>query len=160
MSYFINPVEADQCIFLEYEGTVPPRQVIAARDSAAGLLAARRWNRIVADITEIRTLPLTREFFILYVLVRGLARKIPPSARVALVIRPEQELQARFIESVARKDGVPAYVVLNDKELVGIAERNPATLAELGRCRGMGPIRLERWGDEILAVLQDADTDR
>jgi len=61
--------------------------------------------------------------------------------------------------SVARKDGVPAYVVLNDKELVGIAERNPATLAELGRCRGMGPIRLERWGDEILAVLEGAGGD-
>ena len=59
--------------------------------------------------------------------------------------------------AVARKDGVPAYVVLNDKELIGIAERNPATLAELGRCRGMGPIRLERWGDEILAVLEGAD---
>ncbi len=58
--------------------------------------------------------------------------------------------------SVARKDGVPAYVVLNDKELIGIAERNPVTLAELGRCRGMGPIRLERWGDEILAVLEGA----
>ena len=58
--------------------------------------------------------------------------------------------------SVARKDGVPAYVVLNDKELIGIAERNPATLADLGRCRGMGPIRLERWGDEILAVLEEA----
>ena len=58
--------------------------------------------------------------------------------------------------SVARKDGVPAYVVLNDKELVGIAERNPGSLAELGRCRGMGPIRLERWGDEILAVLEGA----
>jgi superfamily II DNA helicase RecQ len=57
---------------------------------------------------------------------------------------------------VARKDGVPAYVVLNDKELVGIAERAPTTLAELGGCRGMGPIRLERWGDEILAVLEAA----
>ena len=55
--------------------------------------------------------------------------------------------------TVARKDGVPAYVVLNDKELVGIAGRNPTTLRELGQCRGMGPIRLERWGDEILAVL-------
>jgi superfamily II DNA helicase RecQ len=51
---------------------------------------------------------------------------------------------------------VPAYVVLNDKELIGIAERSPATLADLGRCRGMGPIRLERWGDEILAVLEGA----
>ena len=58
--------------------------------------------------------------------------------------------------SVARKDGVPAYVVLNDKELVGIAERNPATLRDLGQCRGMGPIRLERWGDEILGVLGSA----
>ena len=57
---------------------------------------------------------------------------------------------------MARKDGVPAYVVLNDKELVGIAERNPTTLSELGQCRGMGPIRLERWGDEILAVLDGA----
>jgi len=58
--------------------------------------------------------------------------------------------------SVARKDGVPAYVVLNDKELIGIAERNPGTLAELAGCRGMGPIRLERWGDEILGVLDGA----
>ncbi len=58
--------------------------------------------------------------------------------------------------AAARADGVPAYVVLNDKELVGIAERDPATLAELGHCRGMGPIRLERWGDEILAVLDGA----
>jgi len=58
--------------------------------------------------------------------------------------------------SVARKDAVPAYVVLNDKELVGIAERDPSSLAELARCRGMGPIRLERWGDEILAVLDGA----
>jgi DNA helicase-2/ATP-dependent DNA helicase PcrA len=62
--------------------------------------------------------------------------------------------------AVARKEGVPAYVVLNDKELVGIAERSPATLAELGRCRGMGPIRLERWGDEILAVLEAAEDSR
>jgi ATP-dependent DNA helicase RecQ len=57
---------------------------------------------------------------------------------------------------VARKDAVPAYVVLNDKELVGIAERDPSSLSELARCRGMGPIRLERWGDEILAVLDGA----
>jgi len=62
--------------------------------------------------------------------------------------------------TVARTDGVPAYVVLNDKELVGIAERDPATLAELGGCRGMGPIRLERWGDEILAVLDGAREQR
>jgi hypothetical protein len=55
---------------------------------------------------------------------------------------------------VAKKESVPAYVVLNDKELVGIAERFPTTLSELANCRGMGPIRLERWGDEILALFE------
>jgi len=69
---------------------------------------------------------------------------------------PGEAVLRAWRSSVARKEGVPAYVVLNDRELVGIAERNPTTLRELGQCRGMGPIRLERWGDEILGVLEGA----
>jgi ATP-dependent DNA helicase UvrD/PcrA len=53
----------------------------------------------------------------------------------------------------SKRAAVPAYVVLNDNELVGIATSRPRTLAELARCKGMGPVRLERWGDELLAVL-------
>ena len=52
---------------------------------------------------------------------------------------------------------MPAYVVLTDKDLIGIATDLPRTLAELARCRGIGPLRLERWGDEILAVLESAE---
>ena len=84
----------------------------------------------------------------------GADRRRP--APVAGTGGPGEAALRAWRSSVARKDGVPAYVVLNDKELVGIAERNPGSLAELGRCRGMGPIRLERWGDEILAVLEGA----
>jgi superfamily II DNA helicase RecQ len=51
---------------------------------------------------------------------------------------------------------VPAYVVLNDSELAGIALARPRTLHELARCKGIGPVRLERWGDELLAVLEGA----
>lgn len=65
----------------------------------------------------------------------------------------EQALRSWRRETASRA-GVPAYVVLNDQELTGVAGRRPATLAELSRCRGMGPIRLERYGDEILAILQ------
>ena len=53
----------------------------------------------------------------------------------------------------AKADGVPAYVVLHDSTLTEIAARNPRTLFELGRVKGMGPTKLERYGDEILAVL-------
>ena len=49
--------------------------------------------------------------------------------------------------------------MLNDAELVGIATSRPNTLAELARCKGVGPIRLERWGDELLAALDGADED-
>jgi DNA helicase-2/ATP-dependent DNA helicase PcrA len=56
----------------------------------------------------------------------------------------------------ASHDAVPAYVILKDVELTDIATRDPSTLAELAKCRGIGQIRLERWGDEILAVLEAA----
>ncbi len=56
----------------------------------------------------------------------------------------------------AKRASVPAYVVLNDRELAGIAARRPTTLAELAKCKGMGPVRLERWGDELLAALNGA----
>jgi superfamily II DNA helicase RecQ len=48
---------------------------------------------------------------------------------------------------------VPAYVVLADKHLDGIAARHPADLAELRGCPGIGPAKLEAYGEEILAVL-------
>jgi DNA helicase-2/ATP-dependent DNA helicase PcrA len=55
----------------------------------------------------------------------------------------------------ARADSVPAYVVLHDAHLQGIAARQPQSLAELARCPGIGPTKLERYGDEIVAVVAD-----
>ncbi len=49
--------------------------------------------------------------------------------------------------------GVPAYVVLSDADLRGVGARRPATLAELRQCRGLGPTKLERYGDELLSVI-------
>jgi superfamily II DNA helicase RecQ len=55
----------------------------------------------------------------------------------------------------ARADGdnVPAYVVLSNRQLEGIAAAMPASERELLACDGIGPSRLERYGDDILAVL-------
>jgi superfamily II DNA helicase RecQ len=49
---------------------------------------------------------------------------------------------------------VPAYVVMHDAHLRAVAEQAPSTMAELARCPGMGPVRLDRYGDEILAVIE------
>ena len=53
----------------------------------------------------------------------------------------------------AREDGVPAYVVLHDATLHELAVRRPATSAELAVVKGLGPAKLERYGDELLVVL-------
>lgn len=57
----------------------------------------------------------------------------------------------------AKADGVPAYVVLADKHLDGIAERHPTSLAELRACPGIGPAKLDTYGDEILEVLSTVE---
>ena len=51
------------------------------------------------------------------------------------------------------RDGKPAYVVFDNKTLVAIARTVPGTLTELSRISGVGPAKLERYGDAVLALL-------
>jgi len=55
-----------------------------------------------------------------------------------------------------RADGVPAYVVFHDATLDEIARRAPTTLVELSRIKGIGPGKLDRYGADILAVVDAA----
>jgi len=54
----------------------------------------------------------------------------------------------------SRADGVPAYVVFHNAALVEIAARKPRSLGDLASVPGVGPAKLERYGDELLSVLQ------
>jgi ATP-dependent DNA helicase RecQ len=54
---------------------------------------------------------------------------------------------------VARARGVPAYVVALDRTLLEMAMRAPRSHAELLDVFGMGPARVEAYGDGFLEVL-------
>lgn len=71
---------------------------------------------------------------------------------------PQQALAALRLwrTETATRDKVPAYVVFSDEHLEGLANSQPCTLAELARCRGIGPVKLDKYGDEILVVLEKA----
>jgi len=58
----------------------------------------------------------------------------------------------------ARREKMPPYVVMSDAHLRGIAAQAPGSPAELARCAGIGPVKLERYGDDILRVLERATT--
>ena len=56
----------------------------------------------------------------------------------------------------SKADGVPAYVVFHDSTLAEIERLSPSTIGDLGRVSGIGPAKLERYGDAVLAVLSRA----
>ena len=53
MSYYINPIEEDRCLYLTYEGVLTTAEAESVRQKANALLGARRWNRVVVDVTLI-----------------------------------------------------------------------------------------------------------
>jgi DNA helicase-2/ATP-dependent DNA helicase PcrA len=55
----------------------------------------------------------------------------------------------------ANADGVPAYVVFHDRTLAEIAERGCRDRAALAAISGVGPAKLERYADEVLAVVAE-----
>jgi ATP-dependent DNA helicase RecQ len=53
----------------------------------------------------------------------------------------------------ARADSVPAYVVFPDATLRDVAALHPTSLGELATVKGVGPAKLERYGDDVLSVV-------
>ena len=85
--------------------------------------------------------------------------RVLPGAPVAVAAVPDDgllEALRRWRRERAAADGVPAFVVAHDTTLAEIADVRPRSLPALRRVRGMGPAKLERYGPEILAVIEGA----
>ena len=57
---------------------------------------------------------------------------------------------------VAQAADVPAFVVFTDATLTAIAEARPNALEELAGLPGVGPSKLERYGEDVLRVLAES----
>jgi ATP-dependent DNA helicase RecQ len=57
---------------------------------------------------------------------------------------------------IARERGVPAYVVLHDSTIDGLAVARPETLAALRGVAGIGDKKLEHYGAQLIAVIKAA----
>src|SRR5690606_30730877 len=55
--------------------------------------------------------------------------------------------------AIAKEKGAPAYVVCHDRTLMEIAAEKPRDRGELARVAGMGPARIEAYGERLLAVV-------
>ena len=78
-------------------------------------------------------------------------RLTAPADRVAAAIATLKGWRT----ALAKQEGKPPYVYLSDAHITGIAERDPDTAARLARCKGIGPGKLESYGETILALLDE-----
>src|SRR5207237_14406 len=88
-----------------------------------------------------------------------------PDGFVAPVVRPalgedalSLALRAWRTER-ARAEAMPPYVIAHDTTLIAIAEARPRTLSALRRVKGMGPQKVEKYGEELLSVIEAAGSD-
>lgn len=102
MSYFLNPVEERKCVFLTCEGAIPDAKTEVIFEALRALLVWKQWHRIVVDLTAMQSsnpgAPLNIGI--------GLLQNVLRSARVALIVRPDQATRARLLEKTARHAGV------------------------------------------------------
>jgi ATP-dependent DNA helicase RecQ len=71
---------------------------------------------------------------------------------------PDPQLLQRLKEmrsGLAREAKIPAYCVFSDATLTEIAARSPRSPAELLSISGIGPARLQKYGDQILRAIEE-----
>lgn len=59
--------------------------------------------------------------------------------------------------TIAREEHVPAYIVFSDRTLAELALRRPRSLNAFQDVRGVGPMKLERYGTRFLDAISKAD---
>ena len=148
------------------DGTLPIRQ---ASSDAEGLAEERRL--LYVGITR------ARRHLVLSWSIGGRARqsRFIGELRPGAVVRPraaapvasfelsaaDEPLLAQLIEwrrERARADGVPAYVVADNKTLAAIAAQRPGDDGELLEVPGIGRRKVETYGEDVLRIVASRTT--
>jgi superfamily II DNA helicase RecQ len=113
------------------------------------VVGVRRGEAVVAVGSEAAATEVTVDFGVEVRVDGQRLRLVAPADQVAANVAA----LTAWRSARAKAEGKPAYVFLANAHLQDIAERDPDTLLRLARCQGIGPTRLETYGDEILSVL-------
>jgi len=73
------------------------------------------------------------------------------------ILYPELYEQLRLWRSaLAKEQGVPAYVILSQKGLIGITNLCPQNSVQLLQISGIGKVTMARYGEDILKIVQES----
>ncbi|MCD8341109.1 MAG: DNA helicase RecQ [Clostridiales bacterium] len=92
---------------------------------------------------------------------RTLSVRVPPDPvgrQAAVTVSPEQMQALKAVRTrLAKRAGVPAFVICSDATLIDLCARRPHTRAELLRVKGIGVAKADKYGSELLAAVRQLD---
>ncbi len=68
---------------------------------------------------------------------------------------PDYKALVEWRRTTAEEDAVPAYIVVNNRTIAALVRMMPSTMGELLDVPGIGPAKADRYGKEILRILND-----
>jgi len=118
---------------------------------SAGLAPSDWRQRIAAERAKLRSLPVST----------GQGRAHPAGgAKGGSPTGPGRNADPEVWEALtewrsaaAQASGVPAYLIFHDATLAAVAEARPTTRDELLALPGLGPVKAQRYGDTLLALI-------
>jgi DNA helicase-2/ATP-dependent DNA helicase PcrA len=140
ITHATTPEQVDEERRLLYVGVTRARRHLALSWALARAAGGRRSRRPSRFLDGIR--PVT------------LAPERPAKAKRALSDDPVVQRLRDWRLQRSRDDGVPAYVVFDNKTLEEIAARAPSDRGELAAVPGIGPKKLDQYADEVLDLLR------
>ncbi|MDB4908420.1 MAG: ATP-dependent helicase, RecQ family [Gemmatimonadetes bacterium] len=131
---------------LRYFGDPAARKTCTGCDNCLGIVRERA-EKSAAPRSRMKTAPRTR------------AGSGAPDADVELdAVGSALLARLRALRSsIAKEERVPAYVVFADRTLAEIAARRPRSINSLGDVKGVGPVKLDKYGERFLEVVRNAD---
>ncbi len=139
---------------------LPPEMIDYAAKDTSLLLAL--YGQLTAELAEKGRLSWVLEECDLLSRVRTTERSEDPLAtrfKGASRMRPATiailEGVLRFRDEEAEKKDLPPFKILGNEAIREIAERNPASIADLNGIAGLSPKLLDRYGKQILHAVRD-----
>jgi ATP-dependent DNA helicase RecQ len=130
----------------------------ARRSASFGVLSAARegevtrWVRALESCGALVEITTADGFRVLRALPDTPLPRLGPAAAADADRGLADRLRAWRLRR-SRADGVPAYVVCSDATLAELAAARPASLAELAAVKGFGPVKVDRYGPELMAEI-------
>ena len=86
--------------------------------------------------------------------------RVPAVEDAPVLSAADEALLARLRDlrrTISREEQVPAYIVFADRTLAEMAIRRPVSHDALGQIRGVGPAKLDKYGERFLEIVRSTD---